>query len=196
MKKTNLKIDWATHDAAKYACENWHYSGCLPTGKIVKIGAWEDGKFIGVILFSRGASPHLLTKYNLKQNEGCELTRVALTQHKSQVTRIMKIAINFLKKVCPGIKIVISFADPEEGHHGGIYQGGNWIYTGSSSPTIEYFVKGRWRHVRGAYYSKTEDTPTRKRVGKHRYVMPLIDSLKKKILEYKQPYPKRAKQAM
>jgi hypothetical protein len=31
--KPELKIDWASHEAAKYACENWHYSKCLPAGK-------------------------------------------------------------------------------------------------------------------------------------------------------------------
>jgi hypothetical protein len=44
MAKADLRIDWATHAAAKYACENWHYSGCMPVGKLVKVGAWESGK--------------------------------------------------------------------------------------------------------------------------------------------------------
>ncbi|WP_459208945.1 Mom family adenine methylcarbamoylation protein [Bacillus haynesii] len=52
----DLKIAWATHKAAKFACENFHYSKCLLAGKLVKIGTWEDGKFIGVVIFSRGAN--------------------------------------------------------------------------------------------------------------------------------------------
>ena len=53
-EKPKLKVDWATHEAAKHSCVNWHYSKCLPAGKLVKIGAWENSKFIGVVIFSRG----------------------------------------------------------------------------------------------------------------------------------------------
>jgi hypothetical protein len=54
---SNLVVNWATYEAAKYACLNWHYSGTVPVGKLVKVGAWEDGKFIGVVIFSCGVRP-------------------------------------------------------------------------------------------------------------------------------------------
>jgi hypothetical protein len=203
--KPELRIDWATHEAAKYACEHWHYSGCLPSGKIVKVGVWEDKKFIGVVLFARGASPHLFTKYGLTQRDGCELTRIALARHATPVSRIVKIALQFLRKSCPGLKLVVSFADPEEGHHGGVYQAGNWIYTGMSNPTVEYFIRGKWRHTRAVLggwgpgsessYELTESTPTRTREGKHRYLMPLDPELGAKLRPLAQAFPKRPKQA-
>jgi len=61
-EKINLHIDWASHVSAKFACLNWHYSKCLPVGKLVKVGVWEDKKFIGCIIFSRGAN------YNMPKN--------------------------------------------------------------------------------------------------------------------------------
>jgi hypothetical protein len=189
-----LKIAWATHEAAEYACKNWHYSKCLPSGKLVKIGVWEDGIYIGVVIFSRGASPHLLSKYDLTQYEGCELTRVALTSHKTPVSRIMAIALKFLRKQSPGLRIAVSFADPEQGHHGGIYQATNWIYTGTSGVTVEYFVRGKWRHVRGAYAlvkGALDRWPTREREGKHRYVFPLDETIREKLQSMSKPYPKR-----
>lgn len=193
--KTELKIAWATHDAATHACTKWHYSKCLPTGKLVKIGAWENKKFIGVVIFSRGASPHLLSKYNLKQTEGCELTRIALTKHVTPVSRILAIAIKFLRKQSPGLRLAVSFADPEQGHHGGIYQATNWLYTGTSGVTIEYYVRGRWTHVRGAYATIRSNQrvkfKTRERKGKHRYVFPLDETLRVKFDELVRPYPKR-----
>lgn len=194
-----LKIDWATQSAAAHACLNWHYSKCLPTGKLVKIGAWENEKFIGVVIFSRGASPFLLKKYNLTQIEGCELTRIALAKHETPVSRIISIALKFLKKQSPGLKLAVSFADPEQGHHGGIYQATNWIYTGTSGATIEYFVRGRWTHVRDAYATiktnKSIPFKTRERKGKHRYLFPLDESLRPKFLDLMKPYPKRAPEA-
>ena len=195
MTKPSLKVNWANHKAAKFACEHWHYSKCLPTGKIVKVGVWEDEKFIGVVLFSRGASPFLLEKYQIGRHEGCELTRIALDKHKAPVSKIVKIALIFLRKVCPKLKLVVSFADPEEGHYGGVYQAGNWIYTGRSNSTIEYFIRGKWRHVRGAYYDKTASTPTRTREGKYRYLMPLEANLGNKLRPMSQTFPKRPKQA-
>ena len=41
-EKPKLKIDWATHKAAKYACQNWHYSKSMPFGKMVKIAVYEN----------------------------------------------------------------------------------------------------------------------------------------------------------
>ena len=72
-----LKIDWATHKAAKYACENWHYSKCLPSGKTVKLGVWEDNNFIGI---KREDSKEMINSKttglpsNLTTNVGSNLT--------------------------------------------------------------------------------------------------------------------------
>ena len=118
MIKPALKVDWATHEAAKYACEKWHYSKCIPKSKLTKIGVWENGKYIGVIIYGVGATFSLVSKYGLKPEEGCELVRVALTCHATPVTRIVAISLKLLKKTFDGIRLVVSFADPEQGHHG------------------------------------------------------------------------------
>ena len=46
-----LKLDYASYEATKYACVNFHYSKTVPAGKLIKIGVWEHGKFIGVVLY-------------------------------------------------------------------------------------------------------------------------------------------------
>ena len=191
--KPQLKIDWATHEAAKYACENWHYSRCLPIGKLVKVGAWENGKFIGVVLFGRGASPNLGKKFNLGQDQCVELVRVALTKHQVAVSKIVAIAIKFLKKSNPKLRLIVSFADPDKGHHGGIYQAGNWIFCGDSGSTTELFIRGRWMHMRGGFKDMTKDTPQRIMVGKHRYIIALDDEMRSAIITLSKPYPKRVK---
>ena len=123
-----LKLDWCSHKAAKYAVEHWHYSQCMPVGKLVKIGVWENNIFIGVVLFSRGANKNMLKPYGLRQIDGCELTRVALKEHISHVSRIISIALRLLKLKCKTMQLVVSYADTTQGHIGGIYQAGNWIY--------------------------------------------------------------------
>jgi len=140
----SLKLDFCSHKAAKFACENWHYSKKTPVNKLVKIGVWESKKFIGVILFGVGASATAHIQYSLGRFQVCELVRVALKRHKAPVSRMIKIAIILLKKECPGIKLITSFADTYQGHTGGIYQAGNWVYTGTSSKVTEYFFNGKW----------------------------------------------------
>lgn len=191
-----LRIDWATHDAAKYACENWHYSKCIPKSKLVKIGVWENEKFIGVVIFGVGATSSLVKRYGLKMEEGCELVRVALKNHITPVTRIIKIAIIFLKKSNKGLRLVVSFADPEQNHHGGIYQGGNWIFSGKTQSSDEYIYKGkRWqgRSFRNSFkgMEKHHDVKIVKGSSKYRYLMPLDNDMKEKLTKLSQPYPKR-----
>jgi hypothetical protein len=149
--RPELKIDWATYEAAKYACQHWHYSKKIPVNKLLKIGVWEDGAFIGVIIFGVGASAVIHKQFGLKNTEVCELVRIALKEHKTPVSRMISIALRFLRANASKIRVVVSFADPNEGHHGGIYQATNWIYTGKSAITTEYFYNGDWRHKTDVY---------------------------------------------
>lgn len=201
----SLKIDWATAEAARYACEHWHYSKCVPVFKAVRIGVWENEKFIGVVLFGQGATPEIGSPYGLKLTEICELTRVALTTHLAPVSKIIALALRFLKKQCPGLKMVVSFADAGHGHHGGIYQAGGWIYTGGSE-THGYRVNGTIVHPKTLHsrygkggqsipWLRSNVDPNAERVVagfKHRYLMPLDSDMRKKILPLSRPYPKRA----
>lgn len=198
MPKVELKIDWASHDAAKYACLNWHYSKCLPVGKLIKVGVWENKKYIGVVIFGRGANKSLGEPFGLKQDEVCELVRIALTKHVTPVSRIMMIAIKFLKKKSPKIELIVSFADISKGHHGGIYQATNWIYNGKTNAADEYLYKGkRWhgrafRKVHGSHLNYMDKgLKIVKGSQKHRYLMPLTKDIRLKVEKLKQKYPKR-----
>jgi hypothetical protein len=192
--KVNLKIDWATHEAAKYAVENWHYSEVLPYGKIVKVGAWESGTFIGVVLFSPGACSYIGRPFGLTQFECCELVRIALKKHSSPVSRIAALAIRFLKAQSPGIKLIVSYADPEQGHHGGIYQAGNWIYCGTSQPQKAVIYQGKVMHKRSAVtrFGTIKGMQKSAMCWKHKYLMPLDTEMRKRIVPLSKPYPKRA----
>ena len=208
-EKPNLKIDWATHEAAKYACENWHYSGCLPVGKLVKVGAWENGKFIGVVLFARGANHNMSKPYALTQDECVELARIALKNHTTPVSKIMMLALKFLKKSNPGIKLVVSYADLDMGHHGGIYQATNWIYEGlfNEGARQGFLIHGRVRHNKSVHSLGVKQNleavknlldPNAIEVftkGKHKYLMALDESIKAKIQHLAKPYPKRVTKA-
>lgn len=202
--KSELRVDWASHQAAKFACETWHYSKTLPSTmqKRVAVGAWEDGSFIGVVVFGHGANPSIGKPYDLTVNECVELTRVALKRgHRTPVSRIVRLALKFLHTANPGLKLVVSYADTGQGHHGGIYQAGNWIYVGISPGVSQLWYKGRAWHAKALRTSypklKASDPAVRKLPAsdKHKYLMPLNDEIRARIEPLAQPYPKRAKQA-
>jgi hypothetical protein len=198
-QKVELRIDWATHEAATFAVENWHYSKRMPKSKLAKVGVWENGKFVGVVIFGVGATGDLFCPYGLKPTQGCELVRIALKRdHKTQVTRIVSIAIKLLRKTNPGLRLIVSFADPGEGHHGGIYQGGGWIYTGRSADRKFPVLDGRVTHPRTLSLRVKAGKIRRDQIeyvlkpGKHRYLMTLDSEMQKQIESLRKPYPKRA----
>lgn len=204
--KPELKLDWCSHEAAKYAVEKWHYSGSLPPPPMVHVGVWEGGRFVGVVLFARGATQNLLKPYGLRATEGGELVRVALTSHVAPVSKIMAVALRMLRAAQPSLRLLVSFADPAQGHHGGIYQACGWIYSGDTPPSSMYRDKrGKLWHERmvsptgkkkvfGVYRPVlTQNECERIRMpGKHRYLMPLDAEMRAKIEPLRKPYPKRA----
>ena len=127
----------------------WHYSRQMPVGKLVTLGVWEHEKFVGVVIFGRGSNNNIARPFHMSQRQVCELIRIALTDHETTVTRIVSIALKILRRRSPGLRIVVSYADPAQGHHGGIYQGGNWAYLGAikiSPPP--FMVLGKVVHAR------------------------------------------------
>jgi hypothetical protein len=191
----SLRLDFSSYEAAKFACEHWHYSGCVPAGKMVRIGVWEDDKFVGVVLFSRGANYRIGSPYGLLQTEVCELTRVALRGHQVPVSRILAIAMRLLRKHSPGLRLIVSYADPEQDHHGGIYQAGNWIYTGRSQAGCNVIYAGKVMHKRSAHslFGTIKGLEKAPIAWKHKYLMPLDPALRPKLETLRKDYPKRAK---
>jgi hypothetical protein len=199
--RPELRLDFIDHKAAKYAVEHWHYSHSLSACKKVSIGVWEEGDFIGAVIFSVGANPNLYRPWEgfVGRYEVAELTRVALRYHISPVSKIVSIALKLLKKVNPGLRLVLSYADQRQGHIGAIYQAMNWIYTGEIRGTPYYLLNGRWIHQRqlGSLLKKVNGgkikgvrLPKRPMSKKYRYLMPLDAAMRAQILPLAKPYPK------
>lgn len=199
-----LTVAPVAYAAARYAVETWHYSRKMPNARNVLLGVWEDDRYIGVVIFGRGASPDLGRQYQLTQMQVCELTRVALTTHRAPVSQIVAAALDVLHRTSPGLRLVVSFADPERGHHGGIYQAGNWVYTGCGQ-THAYVVHGERVHPKTLYmrhgvggqsipWLREHVDPNAERVvlpGKHRYLYPLDRAMRRRVTKLAQPYPPR-----
>lgn len=194
---SDLKIAYCSYKAAKYAVMNWHYSKSMPSAGLIKYGAWEGERFIGAVIYGKGATPDLVKQYGLNKIQGCELVRVALSVHKSSVTKIISITMKLLKRDNPGLRLVVSFADTEQGHLGVIYQAGNWIYSGKTTSAREYIYKGKryhgrsFRNIYGSEASKKFAYKIIKGSSKYRYLYPLDKKMRKQIELLRKPYPKK-----
>ncbi|MGD8501165.1 MAG: protein Mom, partial [Phycisphaerales bacterium] len=156
--------------------------------------------------FSRGSNNNMLRPYGLRMTEGCELTRVALRNHKSPVSQVISAAIRMLKRKAEGLRLIVSYADPNEGHAGAIYQAGNWIYTGQTGKDFRAIDRsGREWHSRQVSRTgvkrqygearavpRLEDCKIVPLEGKHRYLYPLDRAMRRQIAPLAKPYPKRA----
>lgn len=198
-----LLLNFCTHRDALYAVRHWHYSRSLPTPPVVRYGIFEDGAFIGCVLFSRGNNGNMARPYGLRQHECFELSRVALTHHDAPVTRIVALALRLLKRHYPETRLVLSYADPAQFHLGKIYQAGNWVYVGRTSSDSRYIdAAGREWHSRQVskngtkrQYGELRQTPKASECqrilipGKYRYAYPLDGSMAQRLAFMRRPYP-------
>ncbi len=167
----------------------------MPKSKLAKIGVWQGEAFIGSLIFGVGSNNQMARSVGVADTQCCELVRVALQTHTAPVSRIVAIALRFIKRQYPGLRCVVSYADPGQGHVGTIYQAGNWIYTGCTAP-VDYYEdsRGQLNHWRDARRMQQRGVSL-KRIyfpGKHKYLMPLDEEMRRKIAPLAKPYPKRA----
>ena len=193
-----IEIQQISEKDALKSCKKWHYSkSCPPT--IVPYGVWENKKYIGCIIFGRGASYKLGKKLGFDPKVCCELVRVALSGKQNfHTTKYLSLAIKFFKENNKNIQCIISFSDLEQDHIGILYQAGNWIYTGESITPYAYFdANGKRYHTRSLRVKNEKNNITfsnirvyRKKIkNKYRYAYPLSKSARKKLNKFAKPYP-------
>ena len=98
----------------------------------------------------------------------------------------------------PKPMVVLSYSDPNHGHHGYIYQATNWIYTGLSSPATVYIKDGISYHAKsiwGILGTNKRDVAEKngytlaEMLPKHRYIYLLGNKRQLKDMRGKLPYP-------
>ena len=145
-----------------------------------------------------------LTRLCVKNGFGSNIESYAISQ-----------SFKWLKKYAPDVKVLISYADPEQNHAGFIYQATNWLYQGQgafqAAPTYALRLEedGEWMHSRNVYsrYGSSNVEHLKKQIGhtfwlkkeaeKHRYIYFLGNKRENKVfmksLKHKLfPYPKEA----
>lgn len=200
---TKLRIDYCSYEAAIYATKRWHYSRRMPRGKLIRFGVWEDEVFKGTIIYSRGTAPNLGKTFDLTVVQICELTRIALDVHATPVSKMMAVTARILKKT--GLRAIVSYADVEQEHHGGIYQAANYVYVGAVTPAPAMVIMGKRMQYRSAQtkyrggeyitlewvHANVDSTAYElPALPKHKYVYPLDEEMRKLVESMKKPAPK------
>lgn len=204
-----MRISRATPKATKYACLNFHYAKSVPSAKWSFNVFNDSDEWCGVIVYGTGANNHIGSPFGLYQGEVVELVRVALNGKQEATSQAVAMTLRELHRIAPQVKIVVSYADLDQGHAGTIYQATNWIYLGSISTGSENAgmiihgknvhkktVTARYGTVSVDYLRKNVDKNARYATtkGKHKYIFVFGKKLRKKWLKQAKPYPKKEAQ--
>ena len=197
-----MRLEKASHKAIKYACMNFHYAKSVPNVGIAYNVFNNKNEWCGVICFGIGATNNIAMPYELNQGQVIELVRMALNGKQESTTKAMAISLKLINKDAPNVKLIISYADSEQGHFGIIYQATNWFYTGFSTDT-NLIINGKREHRRtvGSRFGTCSADAIRKKgykvevlktKPKYKYIYPLEKSLIPLCKSLSKPYPKNA----
>lgn len=110
-------------------------------------GLFDGGELVGVCTYGTPASAPLkrgICGDELKDSV-IELNRLCLRDNKKNEASFL---VSASLRLLPKGKIVVSFADTEQGHKGTVYQAANFIYCGLSAKRTDWKVKGL-EHLHG-----------------------------------------------
>ena len=200
-----MKIVKASAKAVKFACMNFHYAKRLPVN-YVAYSVFENGAWCGCVVFGAGTCG-IERPYGLSKNSVWELVRVALNGTQSSTSKAVSICVRLFAKSAPAVKMLVSYADSDQGHAGTIYQAMNWLFVGSSNTGDAYVDPSTNKAVHSRSHSPTGYTVRfnglkqkvlnthnliRVKTGvKHKYIYPLHKSLIPLCKSLSKPYPKK-----
>jgi hypothetical protein len=202
--KTKISLRPIGKRLARDIIEKNHYSGRLSSCRY-PLGVFYDEdsqhqffdkneKIIGVACYGfpvgRRVVGSIFNEAIIENKNVLELTRLFIHDGygKNIESHVISSTFKWLKKYAPNIKVLISYADPEQSHDGAIYQATNWIYQGCGdfqlAPTYSLKVNedDDWMHSRSVYSKYGSADPKKlikalgrdfwlkKEASKHRYI--------------------------
>lgn len=189
-----MKVLLIENSQCKEYILNIHYAKRLPPIEVA-FGLYINNTLRGVCTFSTPAS-----RFEMKP-QPYELNRLVVDLGLPKNT-LSKFVSKCLKSFPKKPSIIVSYADPNFGHQGYIYQATNWIYNGLTNQRNIFFIDGIEYHERTVFdkfgtvsKNKIEEKGHKvvlvKSKPKHRYFYLLGSKKFKKSIDIKHfPYPK------
>lgn len=155
MRKTDYKVSPIKYSETKVWLLKIHYAHRMPNVKY-SFGLYDKtNTLIGVCTY--GLSPSIEIRYccgDKYKDNVIELNRVIKVDGLERNLQSYFISQTFL--YLPKPTIIISYADPNHGHHGYTYQALNFLYTGLSSKKNEYRYQNKQyteRHINMTWFT-------------------------------------------
>jgi hypothetical protein len=189
---------------ARRLLEREHYLHSLSGGTKLAFGVLVGGSLLGALTLGAGpANAYSLVEW-ATPDDCLTLTRFWLSDRlpRNSESRFLGVVLRSLKRHS-GVKFLVSYADPAQGHVGTIYQATGWLYTGLSQATPLYDIgDGRCYHSRSLSHSYGShglahfqrhgiDVKLVPQEPKHRYLYFLEPAWRERLRVPELPYPKR-----
>ena len=181
-----------------------HYSKRIVNNSYVHLGVFIDGVFCGVLQFGYAMNPRAIGKIvgNTEVDEYLELNRMWLddTAPRNSESRAISYAMKYIKRACPKVRWVQSFADERCGCLGVVYQASNFLFLGSHYTTF-YELDGEAYHPmlltahkkggnRGAYLRENLGRATSRKLRQFRYIFFIKPAARRDLKMRIHAYPK------
>jgi hypothetical protein len=135
----DMNVEPITSKEAKPWIVHRHYAKKMPCVQYA-YGLFENKQLKGVVTYGQPPNPqprkccgseyaHLVL----------ELNRLCVDCDKKNASSIL---VGRSLRLLPSPSIVVSYADPNQGHVGYIYQATNWVFTGEGGGAVELYLNG------------------------------------------------------
>lgn len=159
----SIKDKYKVQSISKEQTKEWllkkHYAKRIPSISY-SFGLYEGIELIGVCTYGLPPQHNCLLLCGEKyKNNAIELNRLIKNDGLKKNVQSWFVAQTF--KLLPKPLIVLSYADPNNGHFGYTYQALNFLYTGEGGADKEYVYQGyqySMRHIKD-YWFKSKNLP-------------------------------------
>lgn len=174
--------------AAKSILERHHYAGFGRPATAVYAAYLQD-RVIAVAKLAPVVRVEVATSSGMDPSGVLELDRLCVVpeyQVKNLPSKFLSLMVKAVKKDLPSTSALVSFADPDQGHSGGVYRASNWTGVGTSAPSYEYVAEDGSRVHKKTLYNRARRLGMKEREyadakgyvrrplpGRHKFVMVL-----------------------
>lgn len=189
--------------AAEIIIKN-HYSRRIVNNSYIHLGVFMDAGLVGVLQFGYALNPHRASKVvaDTGVTQYLELNRMWVDDiaPRNSESKAISYSLKYIRRVCPQVAWVQSFADERCGCWGVVYQAANFAYVGHHWTSF-YELDGETYHEilltahkksgsRGQYLRDNLHRAVRQKLRQFRYVYFIRQSWKHRLKMSPLPYPK------
>ena len=158
----SIKDKYTIKSIDAFSCRDWimnkHYAKRLPPIEYA-FGLFNlENTLVGIVTYATPVSSTLRELWN-NEFKLMELNRLVVNEGLEKNT--LSYFVSQSLKMLPAPKVIVSYADTSQNHHGYIYQATNFYYTGLSAKFSDYYVKGMEHLHNGTIMDMSRGQPNR-----------------------------------